>query len=92
MSTGIEVTLEKVGESDCIAEYKFFVREGNGGLAVQSPTGLPGFASIRKETGQVELQRPCPDDAEGFLFARASVALRRHWKVGEYPSVTSWAG
>jgi hypothetical protein len=92
MSVGIEVTLEKVSESEHVAEYKFFVREGNGGLALQSPTGAPGFASIRKETGRVELQRECPDDPAGLLFARASVALRRHWKVGEYPSVTSWAG
>jgi len=91
MSVGLEVSLEKVRESAQVAEYKFFVRPGNGGLAVGSATGAPGFASIEKTTGQIELQQECPDDVEGLIFARASVALRRHWRVGEYPSATSWA-
>jgi hypothetical protein len=93
MSVGLEVSLEKERETAMEATYFFYVREGCGGLAVSNATGRAGRVVISKTTGDVKLLESCPDDfGGGVLFSRAVAALSRHWKVGEYPNATSWAG
>jgi hypothetical protein len=92
VSTGLEIAIEKTSESDGVAEYQFMVREGRGGYVVAKPTARPGHVTIAKDTGRVVLRVPCPDDADGALFARVVAALDRHWRNAEYPNHTSWAG
>lgn len=92
MSIGLEIAIEKCNESDREVEYRFLVREGRGGLAVPKPTARAGLVAIEKVTGQLELRMPCPDDAGGILYSRVVAVLTRHWKKGEYPETTWWAG
>jgi hypothetical protein len=92
MSVGLEVAIEKNREDEAEVEYTFFVREGRGGLAVPNATGRPGRVRLSKATGDVALKDPCPDDSGEVLFSRVVAVLTRHWKAGDYPSVTWWAG
>lgn len=92
MSIGLEIAIEKSREDEAEVEYKFFVREGRGGLAVPYATGRPGTVSLSRATGDVALRDPCPDDSGEVLLSRVVAVLTRHWKAGDYPSFTWWAG
>ncbi len=92
MSVGLEIAIEKHLEDEAKVEYTFLVREGRGGFAVPNATGRPGTVSISKTTGEVLLEESCPDDKGELLFSRVAGVLKRHWKVGVYPSATWWAG
>jgi len=92
MSVGLEIAIEKSQENEAEAEYVFFVREGRGGLALPNATSRPGRVSLLKGTGDVTLRVPCPDDAGELLFSRVVAVLTRHWRAGEYPNITWWAG
>lgn len=92
MSVGLEIAIEKCGENDTEVEYRFLVREGRGGLVVPRPTARAGGVIIAKSTGHVTLKTPCPDDAGEVLYSRVVAVLTRHWKKGEYPATTWWAG
>lgn len=92
MSLGLEVAIEKTEESDETVGYRFFVRKGRGGVVAPESTGRPGLLRLSKNTGDVALEEPCPDDIELTLFYRARAVVRRHWKEGSFPSSTSWTG
>ena len=92
MSVGLEVAIEKSHEDEAEVEYVFFVREGRGGLVVPNATGRRGRVGLSKATGDIALREPCPDDSGEVLFSRVMAVLTRHWKAGNYPSVTWWAG
>lgn len=92
MSIGLEIAIEKTEETDASVRYRYVVREGRGGLVVPAPTERAGCVALDKSTGEVHLDTPSPDDPEGVLFARVAAALRRHWRAGEYPAKTGWAG
>lgn len=92
MSVGLEIAIEKIREDKVEVEYRFFVREGRGGLAVPNAAGLPGRVSLSKGTGDIALRDPCPDDSGEVLLSRVVAVLSRHWRSGDYPSVTWWAG
>jgi hypothetical protein len=92
MSVGLEVAIEKSGESEAEVEYRFLVREGCGGLVVPRPTGHAGYVTLHRSTGRVALRSPCPDDSGEVLYSRVVSVLTRHWRMGEYPSTTRWAG
>lgn len=78
-------------ENEAEVGYRFFVREGHGGLVVPKPSASVGSVIVDKSTGQVALQVACPDDAGEVLYGRVGAVLRRHWRKGEYPATTWWA-
>jgi hypothetical protein len=91
MSVGLEVAIQKLRETDVEAEYAFMVKQGRGGLALPAPRGQPGRVSVMKQSGEVKLLAPCPDDDGDLIFSRAVAVLTRHWRAGEYPDITGWA-
>jgi hypothetical protein len=80
MSLGLQIAIRKVADNGDVVEYSYSTRD-NG----------EGRVELRRETGDVVLVRPSPDDADGFLFQRVAAKLRKHWRAGEVPDSTWWA-
>jgi hypothetical protein len=49
-----------------------------------------GRARISKETGEVEVIELAEGD-NGMYVQRATLALIKHWRQGEFPEKTCWA-
>ena len=92
MSIGLQIAIRRTDNDDDSTVYQFFVREGRGGLAISDPTGRAGSVRLMKPTGDVVLVEPCPDDHDDILLSRVVSKLKKHWKKGEYPESTWWAG
>jgi hypothetical protein len=76
----IYVAIRKLAETDNAVEYGFGrTEEALGRLAID------------RTSGDVTLLSPAPDDAEGLLYHRAARKVWKHWREGEYPSLTCWA-
>ncbi|MBD2093874.1 hypothetical protein H6F90_01730 [Trichocoleus sp. FACHB-591] len=50
-----------------------------------------GRARILKVSGEVEIIDPMPDDVGGRRASATASKLRQHWKLGNFPKVTTWA-
>lgn len=93
MSTGLEIAIEKARENDTDVDFTFRVRPGRGGFVVRTPSGQPGEVRLIKASGEVVLLTACPDELDdGVLFQRVVAVLKRHWRKGDYPQTTWWAG
>ena len=49
-----------------------------------------GKIKINKKTGEVDVVKLAEGD-NGMYVQRASLALMKHWKKGEFPDKTCWA-
>ena len=92
MSTGLEIAIKRLGDTEASVEYAFWVKEGRGGFVVPDATGRPGKVIVTKATSSMTLVEACPDDRDGVLFSRVVAVLSRHAKTGDFPSETWWAG
>ena len=50
-----------------------------------------GLMRLYKESGQIELLQPMPEDVDDRRFSRAAAKLREHWEAGEIPEATQFA-
>lgn len=50
-----------------------------------------GCLLIDKQTGDITILEPLPEDGSGALAARASARLRKEWRSGHLPDLTEWA-
>jgi len=92
MSTGLEIAIKQVADTEATIEYDFWVNAGAGGFVVPDATGRPGKVIVSRTDGSTTLVKACPDDTDGVLFSRVVAVLSRHFKNGELPSETWWAG
>ena len=50
-----------------------------------------GLMRLHKDSGEIELLQPMPEDDNEKRFTSASRVLKRHWEAGEIPSATQFA-
>ncbi len=50
-----------------------------------------GLMRLHKDTGEIELLQPMPEDDDNRRFKRAATKLVKHWEAGEIPKVTQFA-
>jgi hypothetical protein len=49
-----------------------------------------GLMRLDKESGEIELLQPMPEDHDNNRFNRASTKLKKHWDAGEIPKATQF--
>lgn len=74
------VAIQKTGEDDIYAEYKF-------GPNAESV----GYLRINKGTGEINVLEDAPEDDTCAYSIRASRKLTLHFRNNEFPEVTCFA-
>jgi len=76
----IYIEIEKLKERNDSVQYRF-------GLIDKSS----GILSINKNSGEISLLEPLPNENGDNHFARAAYKIKTHWKDGNLPDRTCWA-
>ena len=89
------VGVVKVSEDDESADYIFYcnvwVRSEALKRRLQPYQSNFGRARILKISGEVKIIDPMLDDVGGRRASVTAFKLRQHWKLGNFPKVTTWA-
>lgn len=85
---GFYIELEKINETESIAQYRFF----NLTSAIEITPDNTGIIEINKMTGEVLEIQHAPNDIHGYIFERAAGALiKTCWQKNIYLDKTCWA-
>jgi hypothetical protein len=75
----IYIPIRKIREDNESADYSFEIASASGSLRID------------KATGEWEDLSPAELEISSGLLARVVYKLRKHWKKGEFPDITSWS-